>query len=510
MPLSLTNRTIGALLWVGGGRAAQAVLRLLALVVLARLLSPGDFGVVSAAMIVIGLSLIFSHLGLGPAIVQRPEIEARHLDTAFVASVTLGLALGGVIWWFAPAAARFFSQVDRFEPVLRALAWLFPLGGLSVVAESQLQRELRFRFLAGTEIASFAVGYGVVGVPLAASGFGVWALVAAQLTQTALHTTILLFARPPRLHFTPDRRAFAELMYFGTGFTAAKIANYIALQGDNVVVGRWLGAGALGLYGRAYELMAAPVQLLGEALDRVLFPAMARIQSDRERLASGFRRGVALIALVMLPTSGVLFVLAPELIDVVLGAQWTGVVVPFQILALGMFLRTSYRISDALVRATGAVYRRAWRQAVYATLVLGGAWFGRHWGIEGVACGVLAALLVNFYLMAQLSLRLLGLTWRGFWKLHRPAAVVALVVGSAAAGLAALLRHAHAAPALLLVTTLGGTVIVALLAVWVRPQVFLGPDGRWFVGALWTYARAFSGGASPQALDERSLERPRA
>src|SRR5439155_1126465 len=203
-----------------------------------------------------------------------------------------------------------------------------------------------------------------VGVVLALLGAGVLALVTAQMAQTALYTIILVVTRPPALRLLPDRAALGELMYYGGGFTVSKIANYFALQVDNLVVGRWLGAAALGFYGRAYELMAGPPHLLGDAVDRVLFPAMASIQTDTRRLAEAYRRGVALMGLIMLPASLVLFIVAPELILAMLGPRWTAVVTPFQILALGMFLRTSYRISDVTARATAAVYHRAWRQLV--------------------------------------------------------------------------------------------------------------------------------------------------
>src|SRR5256884_9366467 len=186
--------------------------------------------------------------------------------------------------------------------------------------------------------------------------------------------------------------------------------------------------------------MAGPPHLLGDAVDRVLFPAMASIQTDTRRLAEAYQRGVGLMALIMLPASATLFIVAPELIDVTLGPQWTVVVTPFQILALGMFLRTSYRISDVTARATAAVYHRAWRQLVYALCVLTGAWFGRAWGIDGVAAGVVGALAVNFFLMADLGLRLTRQTWRSFWDAHTPALGLAAAAGLLASGTAAAVR----------------------------------------------------------------------
>src|SRR5438477_543881 len=479
----LTRQTLGGLVWIGGGKVVYAGLRLLVLAILARLLSPADFGIVGAALVVVGFSAIFSQLGLAPAIVQRPVLERRHLEAAFSASVLFGLLLGVLLWVSAPLAARFF-HIPGVEPVLRVLAWMFPLDGLSAIAESQVQRELRFRWLATMEVLTFVLGYGVVGVVLALLGAGVWALVAAQMAQTALYTVILIVSRPPALRLLPDRAAFGELMYYGGGFTVSKIANYFALQVDNLVVGRWLGATALGFYGRAYELMAGPPHLLGDAVDRVLFPAMASIQTDTRRLAEAYRRGVGLMALIMLPASLVLFIVAPELILAMLGPHWTAVVTPFQILALGMFLRTSYRISDVTARATAAVYHRAWRQLVYALCVLTGAWFGKTWGIAGVAAGVVGALAVNFFLMADLGLRLTRQTWRSFWDAHAPALALAAVAGLLAWGTAAAVRALGAPPLVLLVVTLTVTMGGLVLVVRSAPDLCFGPDGRWFVAAL--------------------------
>ncbi len=472
------------------------------LVALARLLSPADFGIVTAAQVVLGFSLIFSQLGLAPALVQRPTLEPRHLETAFTASAGFGLLLGALLWLGAPAVEAFF-RIAGVAPVLRTLAWVFPLQGFSAVAESQMLRELKFRWLATAELVTFVAGYGLVSVSLAALGAGAWALVAGQIAQTGLYTSALLLARRPERWPRFEGRAFGELFYFGGGLTVSKVANYLALQADNLVVGRWLGAAALGIYGRAYELMAGVPQLLGDAVDRVLFPAMASVQLERRRLATAYRRGVALLGLAALPASAVLLVTAPEMVRVLLGPQWSGVVAPFQILALGVFLRASYRISDVTARATGAVYRRAWRQLAYAACVAGGAWLGQHWGVAGVALGVLLALTVNFLLMAQLGLRLLGLPWRSFWRAQRPALMLGAACGAVAWGVATLAREHSLAPAALVAGTLGTTLAAAILLAALAPSLFLGADGRWMLELLRARLPGRAAGATNPAPGER-------
>lgn len=501
--VGLTQRTITGLLWMAGGKSAQGVLDVLVLAVLARLLTPHDFGVVSAALVVTRFSSLFSRLGLGPALVQIPDLEPRHEKTAFTTSLGLGLALGAVIWLAAPSVGSFF-RADGVAPVLRLLAVTFPLRGLAVVSESLLQRDLRFRWLASLQVKSFGLAYAPVGVGMALAGYGVWALVGAHMAQSTVRTALLLIAQRPKFPPWPEWRACRELLYFGGGFTAAKIANYAAQEGDYLVVGRWLGPVALGLYTRAYKLMNAPAALFGGMLDDVLFPAMARVQNATARLGTAFRRAVALVALVMLPTSAVLTVLAPELVLVALGPQWEATVLPFQILAVGLLFRSSYKISDSLARATGAVYRRAWRQGVYATLVIGGAVIGQRWGISGVAVGVLAAITINFVMMAGLSLSMARVSWGSFLAAHRPALGLALVTGSATWILATVLRAWNVPAVALLIIAVGLTAAVAFLAVRAAPRLLLGDDGLWMLDTLRSMATAKLAGARRKARDPAS------
>jgi O-antigen/teichoic acid export membrane protein len=496
----LTRRTLAGMLWMGYGKAAFAILQLVVLGVLARLVTPAEFGVVSAALVVIGVSAIVSQLGLGPAIVQRPQLESRHLDTAFTASLILGLSLGALIWATAPLAADFL-HLDGVTPVLRALAWVFPLNGLGTVSSSLLSRELRFSWLANLDVITYGIGYGVVGIVTALLGWGVWALVAGQVGQSLVRAAILLWKNPPSPRLTIDRAAWNDLVYFGGGFTIAKLANYVALYGDNVVTGRFLGAEALGFYGRAYSLMSAPAYAFGSVLDAVLFPAMARVQDDATRLAAAYRRGVALIAIVVLAPSATIILLAPEVIRVMLGERWTAVIVPFQILGLGMLFRTSYKMSDSIARSTGVVYRRAWRQILYAALVVVAAWIGQRWGVAGVSWGALAALTVNFFLMAELSLDVSAITWQEFWEAHRPAVLLSLCSFPVVYGATALVRGLEF-PALLVILTVGLLQLVVCVGLIRQfPKSFLGRDGQWMLDTLEGFIRKRSP-AIPLAASE--------
>jgi PST family polysaccharide transporter len=477
---------------MGSGKAAYTLLQFLVVALLSRLISPADFGVVSAALVVTGLSTIVSGLGLGPAIVQRPQLERRHLDTAFSVSLALGFGLGAAIWLGAPLVAD-VMRMDRVTPVLRALAWVFPLQSLGAVSSSQLTRDLDFSWLAARDVLTYGLGYGVAGVGTALLGWGVWAVVAAEVVQAASKSALLLAKHPPSRRLAFERAAFQDLAYYGGGFTVARLANYAAVYGDNVVTGRFLGPAALGYYGRAYSLMSAPAYAFGAVLDSVLFPAMAKVQDDGRRLAAAYLRAVGLIALLVLPSSATVILLAPELIRVALGPHWTVAVAPFQVLAIGMLFRTSYKISDSIARSTGAVYRRAWRQILYASFVVIGAWVGQHWGIVGVAWGALSALTFNFFMMASLSLDVAQTTWVAFWKVHRPAVMLTLVsfplVWLVTAGARAL-----GLPALVVLLCVGATLLTACIALARQvPATFLGGEGQWMLKTLHSFVGKLAG-----------------
>jgi PST family polysaccharide transporter len=382
----------------------------------------------------------------------------------------------------APYIAGFFNY-QGLDSILRTLCLLFPIKGLAVVGESLAIRELRFRWLANRDALGVLIGYVIFGVGMALLGFGVWALVAASLVIGLFKTVVLLIEYPPG-NCRPQMRAFKELIYFGGGQTVARVFNFMALEGDNLVVGRMLGLASLGLYGKAYQLMSIQATLFGQVLDDVLFPSMAKLQHEKKRLAAAYLRGVSLVALVMAPVSVVGFILAPELVYLILGPQWADAIVPFRILALGLLFRTSYKISDSLSRATGSVYRRAWRQGIYAGLVIGGAAIGQFWGVPGVAVGVLGALTVNFSLMAQLSLKIVDESWITFLNAHTNAFLLTAITSFITASTASLLRY-NGLPDLVVVAAsllvLGSLLLLLMLRV---PRMVIGKEGLWMLNIL--------------------------
>src|SRR5690606_17934544 len=236
------------------------------------------------------------------------------------------------------------------------------------------------------------------------------------------------------------------------GFSLGRLSNQLALHADNLVVGRMLGADALGLYGRAYSLMSAQVTLFGSVLDRVLFPALSRIQEQRDRITNAFVRGLAVMMLAAAPVSVIAWILGPEIIEVFLGSAWEAAVVPFQVLAVGTACRAGAKICVPTVRALGAVYRLAWRQSVYAFAVLSGAIIGSRWDLPGVALGVLVAIVLQYVLLLQLVVSVLDVGWIRVLRSHVPAAAVTIVVGALTLGIVSWMRSRGISPGAILLT----------------------------------------------------------
>ena len=475
------DQALSGWLWLSSGAVVQGLVTIGSLAVLARLLSPSDFGAVSAGMLVVTFCSNLSQVLVGPALIQHPRLRPDHVQTGFVIALAGGIGLFGLLWLLGPAVATELHAAD-LSPVLRALAAILPLQGAGAVADALLRRDMAFRSVARIRIASYAIGYGGVGITVALLGGGLWALVAANLSQAALNTTLLLRRRPHAKRIKVSRTAFRELVSFGAGLCLGKVGNYLATEGDYLVTVKWLGVVALGLYERAYQLMAMPAILVGQVLDDVLFPAIAQIQTESERVARAYRRVAAAVGLFALPLSALVLILAPDIVNVLLGPKWHDVVLPFRILAVGTLFRTSYKVSDSLTRALGAVYRRAWREWTYAAFVIGGAIIGQHWGLPGVAAAVLVALLANYLLTAHLGTALVSLRWADYFGAHAAGVRLAIVVAIPAFTLATVARSVLALHSFaVLAVTLLGTALVVIPVLLMSGHQLLGADGNWLM-----------------------------
>lgn len=481
---SLATKTISGIIWMSFGKGSQAILQFVVLIVLARLLSPYDFGIMNAALVIISFASIFSMIGVGPAIIQRSNLNEFHIRTGFTITIIIGALFTIMMYIFSSFIAKFFNM-QELSVVLKVLSSVFIIHGFGVVAESLIQRNLKFKLYVRITIVSYLI-YAVIGIIHSLLGFNYWSLVIAYLSQSLAQTILLILTQRHNMKILIHWRSLKELFYFGGGFTLARISNEIALQADNLVVGKGLGAESLGLYSRAYQLMIMPANLFGQVIDKVLFPAMSQIQSNQDKLTFSFRMGLAAVSLLTIPTSVFLFIFSKEIVLILFGEKWLELSPILQVLSLGLLFRTGYKISDSVAKATGAVYKRAWRQIIYATAVFAGSLIGLKWGLIGVSYGVLVAIIINYLLMTNLSLQYINISILEIIKIHIPALIISIIAFLTIYGVKILANFLALSNLLIMIISCILFVLVILIIVKVNGKRLLGYEIHWLLSLIFS------------------------
>lgn len=380
---SLRAQTVRGVSWAGFGQVGTQFIGFLGTLVLARLLTPDDFGLLGMVVVFTGFLALFQNLGLGPAIVQDRSLTENQLSGLFWVNLSFSALLAVIAAAAAPVVAWFYNQ-PAAVPIMATLALAFPLGALAAVPGALLTRDMRFRPLSIINIGAQAVGF-ALGVALALAGYGVWALVWQQL---ALATTAALgkwltAGWRPGLAFS--LRSLRKPLAFGVWFQAGSILNWATRNTDDLLVGRVLGAPPLGIYQMAYRLMLWPIQNVAWVVGQVMFPALSAIKNDTQRVARAFLRGVGMVALVTFPVMVGAFVVADTAIPMVFGDQWRPVVPIFRILCgLGLIQSVATNTGWIFV-SQGRVDVQLKLQLFVVPLVILSFAVGLQWGIVGVA-----------------------------------------------------------------------------------------------------------------------------
>lgn len=374
-PRPLLRRAVSGMLWSYGSFLSARLLTLLATTLLARLLSPGEFGEVALALVLLALLETLSHLGLAQALVLqvRNGADDEAADTAFVATVTLSAAVALVIAASGGLAASFFGQpsLRTLMPVLAAALFL---RALAYTHYALAQRDLAFRQRSTAEIGEVLVR-GVTGVGLALGGLGAWSLVIGQLVGAMTFTALLWTLVPWRPRLRVRRAHLRRLAGFGSAVTGVDLLAAVITNVDYVVVGRTLGAGALGLYTLGFKVPELLVFSFALVADRVLFPVYAAVQ--RSELAAAVTEALRYVLLASMGCTVAVALLARPLIDVLFGDQWAGAVPAAQILAL-------YALATALTIPAGSALKAIGRADVVLKIAV-------PWALTAVVLVVLAA-----------------------------------------------------------------------------------------------------------------------
>lgn len=468
----LRSRVLSGFGWKMASLVLSQGLNTIVFVLLARLLSPKEFGIAAMAEVASAFVITYSDCGLGLALVQKETISETDSSTVFWASVALGAGMAVVCVAIAPLIASFY-HTPEVASLLRVLSLSFIFTGLGSTHRSLQLRAMNFRVLELRLMAAIVVG-GVVTVALAIEGAGAWSIIVGDVCSAGVSTALLVALGGWRPRFLFSLASLRTLGAFGLRYMGGATFTTLNSNADNILVGRVLGRAALGTYSLAYSVILVPLTRLAGPIQQILSPALARLQSDMEALAGNWLRGTRLLLMLFLPMMLTVAITAPDVVHIVFGDKWDSAIPVIRILAPVCALLSVQGVTDAAIQAVGAMRTYLRMTGLSFALNITAFFVGIQWGLIGMATAFGISTLIFMSLYLAIVSRTIGspLARLGGLVVRVGAAGLALVVVEGAVyhlvgmtGAGALVR--------VVLTTASGVVTFALVCIWTEREALL-------------------------------------
>lgn len=465
------NAVISGVKWTSISTMIRRILGLLANIVFARLLEPGDFGLVAMAGVMLGFIEIFKDLGTGTALIREKTLSEQLVSSVFWLNCGIGVAMTALIIALSPLVALFYNE-PRVEPVLMVMAISFMLSALSVVQVSLMVRNMAFEQVAKIELAAVVMSY-AIGIGAALYGAGVWSLVYQVVANSALTT---LFAwrvgdwRPRLLFAWGEIRGITSYSLNLAGYNTFY---YFAQNLDKFLIGRVLGTEALGLYDLAFKLMAFPMQAISAVFTRVMTPFYAQAQDDLPRFRQAFLRVAAVIAFITFPLMFGLLAVREHFVFTLFGDSWVDVIPLLAMFAPLAAARSVLTTTGSIYVATGHTGLQLRWGVASNLIVFAGLAAGLHWGILGVAAGFTITSLLLMYPNFSIPFRLIGMRVTELLRALGPTTACTVLMFAVVSLLELVLApHAGHATLLAILVAVGALSYVAFTWFLNRPMLY--------------------------------------
>lgn len=339
------------LFWDMAGKFGAQAVSLVLSFVLTRMLSPGEFGTAGIAMVIIFVSSVFLDMGFARALIQGKDVKQAEYSSVFFLNLFLGVFLMAVCFFAATPLASFYNQ-PQLEPVLRVLSLLFLINSFSLVPGAILTRRMKFKWIAIAGLIS-AVVSGSISIVMAAKGYGVWSLVTQYLLSAFLTGILTIYFAKWSPGLIISKKALQPLWAYGSRMFSSSILSSIVTRLDVFIIGKLLNTATLGYYIRAQSIDGAVRQFSSGSLISVFFPAVARLQDQREKLTVLYKRFLHLVSFLSIGVSGLLCLIAPDLFRILFTAKWDTAAVYFQIMCIAAFAWPISALMVTLISGTG-------------------------------------------------------------------------------------------------------------------------------------------------------------
>jgi PST family polysaccharide transporter len=330
---------------------AKLMLNMVSTMFLARLLTPDDFGLIAMGAFITGYIAIFRDLGLSSATVQQLHLDHRQISALFWINGGVGLLLSAICAAAGPVAAWFYGD-ERLINIALISSLGFVFGGFTVQKKSLLSRSMNFFSLAVIDVCSMAIGAGV-GILLAFNGVGYLSLVWMSVSTAAVSCATVWCIGDWRPSMRVKGAKINGMLRYGLDLSGFSVINYCARNLDNLLIGKFWGAEQLGIYAKAYNLLIMPIQQINNPIRSVAFPVLCSLQTQPARFRRYYLNILFFITALTTPLCLCLAVIAPEVVDLILGPQWDEVAIIFRLLAISAVAQPVCNTSGWLYTATG-------------------------------------------------------------------------------------------------------------------------------------------------------------
>jgi PST family polysaccharide transporter len=375
--------------------------------ILARLLTPSDFGLIAMVLVFSNFVAVFQGLGLTAAIVQKKELSDEALSATFWISVGMGALLTLAFAASAPLIAAFYSQ-PVLAPIVVFISTVFFITSLGNVSYGLLMKRMNFKALAIINTCATGIS-GPIAIFLAFSGYGVWSLAWFTILYPSFMVVFTLIYARWVPHFSLGLQHVKGLLGFGANLTGYSFVTYFAQNMDNLLVGRFLGSASLGFYNLAYNLLVLPVSTISEVVGRVMFPALSIIQHDKQLVRDTYVKANRYIGAVSFPLMIWVLVAAPQLIRVIYGPKWISVIPLVQIFALAGLAQSISSNVYWIFTSQGRT-DLLFKLSIFTTAVIVISFFvGLRGGVEGVVIAYTVAIYLTAYPIFVIAFRVVDM-----------------------------------------------------------------------------------------------------
>jgi O-antigen/teichoic acid export membrane protein len=427
--MSIRDEVLHSLKWLAGARFAGQLIAWAITIIVIRILTPADYGLMAIAEVMIGFAALFREMGLFSAMVQKRDLTDRQVEQSFGFLILVNSGIYVVVFAIAPLLAGFFGD-PRLTDIVRVLGIQFPLASIGVVQDAMLNREMRFKAKSFANLA-ITLGNGFTTLALALAGAGVWALVLGSLAGSLIRPAALSIAARHWCRPRFSRDGMAEMLRFGGFVTTSQLLWYVYSRADVFIIGKILGKELLGFYSVAMQLASLPMQKVSALLNQIGFAAYSTIQHDMAAVRSHYVKVIRILSFVSYPIFWGLSAISPELVMVVLGARWEHAIVPMQLLGLVMPIRMIGHGTGSVLTAIGKPHIGTINLSI-AIIIMPPAFFIGTWygGLAGAALAWVIGYPLLVLARQHFSLPPLGLTRRDYFgAMAHPALGGAIMYG---------------------------------------------------------------------------------